>query len=206
MEDIILTTIGTERNLEIEVSQGNEMCGSAPYKLQSFQNRISIEWECNIALVSNLPLQFTLKVRETTFVREAAGLKRPQSSLRDGLNSLGSMFFTKTFISEEKDFPKGSPFSSSFASLSPQDINHNMKPVLQKSYIMKSGQFNIANVDAWTQSVDSAIELQTFTFYQSSLKTSFFQKTNDLVPLGSINAQVLFLPASRHSVFFLFNV
>ena len=157
------------------------------------------------AITPGHPLHFTMKVREISNRDEKASiLKRSHSTkiggLKNGIKAFGTKIFGK---SEEQSFEISVPMThsgscASFSSITKPGFHRDqVNGSTAKAYQVRTGQYNVINSKEWLDSI-STIEQKTLSFYQSdwdSHKSSFFSKSSEMVTLGKVQMQALYIQA-----------
>jgi hypothetical protein len=191
----------SSRTIDFEVSQGNICITSCPFSINPNFSSRDIDWECTIPLVPDLPVYFTINIRDVPEEDKMAGLKRSQSmkSMKKTFRSFGDRLFNKETIyniESTKYSMKHSDSVTSFNSISSLGFQSKQISSANKIVQLNIGQFTICGVKDWTKSIMGEIGSRNLEFYKTEWdqnKKTLFSKSSEIKLLGKLNLEAIFL-------------
>ncbi|KAJ3308112.1 Bud site selection protein bud4, partial [Boothiomyces sp. JEL0838] len=178
-----------DRVVDLEICQGVICQTSPPYTLKQNQTSLAIDWETQLSIVPNSPIHFRIKVRQ---VCPPEGLKRSGSrqTIGSGIKQMSSKLLTKFSQTNLAN-------SESFSSISSESsTNFKKEPLFGSVQNMRTGHFMICNVGEWTAEMSQQISTTVFELFEidfSKPKLFSFKKTDNVISIGKITSQVLFM-------------
>ena len=182
-----------DKNIEIEVTQGSQSQCSPIYILHTWQTELAVEWEPNLFLVPDIPLQIVLRIKDMP-VETQQTLKRSNTTKQ----AIENIFSSRGRKSEDDPrMIKSNDSVSSFSSICSMRFGNSTAPIKQKTTI---ANFNICTPVEWSADFKNNAEQHQIAVFASDWdhkRKGLFglSKQPGIQKVAILDAQILFLPA-----------
>jgi hypothetical protein len=205
IENLAPNSKAISRTLDFEVSQGDICNTSSLITINPAYDSRDMDWECGIPVVDDVPLHFTVNIRDVADPdRNSVGIKRSQSmkQMKNTLRNLKDKMFSREsmYQLDHKAGMKHSDSVSSFNSISSLGFQVEQNVPTNSKVTLKIGQFTICDVPDWTKAFTGGVENCSINLYQSDWdqsKKKLFSKPVPMTLLAQVNFQVIFLPSQK---------
>jgi hypothetical protein len=164
-----------------------------------------MDWECGIPIVEDLPLHFTINIRDVIDPdRNSVGIKRSQSMkhMKNTFRNLKDKMFSRESMYQLDHQPgmKHSDSVSSFNSISSLGFQVEQNAPANGKVTLRIGQFTVCDARDWSNSFSAGVETCSIKLYQSDWdqsKKKLFSKPTPMALLAELHFQAIFLPAQK---------